>query len=135
MSNLKIYLVEDGGECVWAITDDPEKARSISREYLRDSDDPDEYDPENITELPMDLRLSLTNEDEEDGEVGERTLTCADGRVWGIRVRPPIAQMGRMRKRCQTTTIGCNKGRSRERWRLQRKVQIRAWTLPRFHRP
>ena len=78
MSDLKIYLVEDGGECVWAITDDPEKARAISREYLRDSEDPDEYDPEDITELPMDIRLSLTNEDEEDGEIGERTLTCAE---------------------------------------------------------
>lgn len=79
--DLKVFLVDDGGEYVWAICTDPEEARAISREYLRGDGDEDNevMDPEIITELPMDRKLTLTNdEDDDSADAPEVTLTCAE---------------------------------------------------------
>lgn len=81
MSNLKVFQVSDGGECVWVITDDPDKARAISREYLRDSEHPEDYegDDEEITELPMDKTLSLWWDEDHISDGGSKiTRTCAE---------------------------------------------------------
>lgn len=83
MSNLKVFRVDDGGEVVWAIADDLEKARAISREWLRDSQHAEgtpeyseEYpDAEEITELPMDKVMTI---DDDEGHGTKRTLTCAE---------------------------------------------------------
>jgi len=73
---LRVYEVDDGGELVWAITDDPEKARAISREYLRGDGETDNeiLEPEEILELPMDAVLEIRDDDT--GELWQRT--CAE---------------------------------------------------------
>ncbi len=77
VTQLKVFSVYDGGECVWAITDDPEKARTISREYLRDSAHPEDYEgeDESITEMLPDAPLTLTISDDDPTKV---TRTCAE---------------------------------------------------------
>lgn len=78
-----IYRVDDGGEIVWAIAEDPEKARAISREYLRGDGplDNEILDDEEITVLPMDKKLTLRNDEDDSKE----TLTVAG---WILRNGP-----------------------------------------------
>ena len=79
--DLKVFQVKDGGEILWAITTDAEKARKISREYLRDSEHPEDYldEDEDILELPMDKVLTFHWEEDHisDGST-KRTFTCAE---------------------------------------------------------
>lgn len=82
VTQLKCFVVEDGGEFVWAISDNPEQARKISREYMRGDATPKELglEPddieESITELPMEAELTLTSEDGPAPAI--RTLTAAE---------------------------------------------------------
>lgn len=72
-TTLKLFRVDDGGESVWAITDDPEKARAISRQYLRDSEHPEDCDDEEtIRELDPSEMLSIR--DDEDGTLQKQTV-------------------------------------------------------------
>lgn len=81
LDRLRVFAVYDGGECVWAITDGPEKARAISREYLRDSAHPEDYEGEDeeITEMKMDAKLSLWWDENHISDGGSKiTRTCAE---------------------------------------------------------